>query len=228
MGNLDESSEETIDSQPFTLNVLRASVGLTTWSPYNPTSDSDFVLGVARMISSGIVSSVDDEEMSIEETEPHREIVFPHADGDDFVASATDESTEVEATSPLNISQPPHTRRRGIFSRFKKLFSCSNADSSTSVINHSENSISRVEVENVADIEVDTEEEEIPPQAIQEAVPVHSDEDDRSSFVDTHVVMTCLSDRVQTESKYIVSVHDFTGQSVFNVSRSGFLSFFSQ
>jgi hypothetical protein len=241
VGNSVESAEETNDTQPLRCNVLRAVVGQTEWSPYNSTSDSDLVLGVVRIISSGIASSAGDEQIPIDETEPHHEteaFTIPNVDEDDFVMSTTDESTEVEATSPLNIPLPPQPRRRGMFSRIKKWFRARNGVSSST---STESSIFAAD-ENIGGIEVGTEEEERPSHVIEESAPVlsgedaparsgedapvRSDEEDRSSFVDTNVVMTCLSERVHTESKYIISVHDFEGQFVFNVSHSSALTLF--
>ena len=48
-------------------------------------------------------------------------------------------------------------------------------------------------------------------------VPLNISHDDGKQF-DNELVMKCLSDKIQTDSKFIISVFDFGGQSVFNVS----------
>lgn len=55
---------------------------------------------------------------------------------------------------------------------------------------------------------------------------VELSDQDAKSF-DNELIMKCLADKVQTESKFVLSVFDFGGQSVFNVNKrrvcSGFL-----
>lgn len=49
-------------------------------------------------------------------------------------------------------------------------------------------------------------------------VPTVSISEEEAKQFDNELVMKCLSDKMQTDSKFIISVFDFGGQSVFNVS----------
>lgn len=51
---------------------------------------------------------------------------------------------------------------------------------------------------------------------VEEAARVEISDSEVNAF-DNELVMKCLADKVQTESKFIISVFDFGGQSVFNV-----------
>jgi hypothetical protein len=187
-----EDTASTIGIGKFTCDIKYAQVGGGGWSEYQKPH-KEMEAAVASMIANGY-------EQKETEMKPVAAPVARRGEPNAYRAAADEQAqlkTKLSSMSGANKASQVHAQSTPAHSSSARgAVSAPAASVPADLAKYMDESS-----QGAAD------EEDLPP-------PISSEEAKR---FDNDLVMKCLADKIQTDSKFVISVFDFGGQSVFNV-----------